>query len=306
MTELTGIGAELRRARESQGLTLADVAQQLKFAPHQIEFLENERFDRLPGPTIARGMVRNYARLLNLEPESMVARMAPKVAPLPDATLQGPALKQPVPFSDGGGRSTWIYAGFSLAVLALAAVLGYEWQQERAAPQFVAPVDAQRAAEPAPQPVETLADPAPAPVMAEAPKPEPKPEPKIPKPEPKIPKPEPKSPKPEPKQAIEKPAPPQVATAPQSTTDAQPREAAGNLRRIVLICEEDSWLEVRDGTGRSVVQSLYPAGSERVVRGRGPFEIVIGNARAVRLLVDDKPVDLKRHTRGEVARVVIQ
>ena len=308
MTELTGIGAELRRARESQGLTLADVAQQLKFAPHQIDFLENERFDRLPGPTIARGMVRNYARLLSLEPESMVARMSPKVPPVPDATLQGPALKQPVPFSDGGGRSTWIYAAFSLAVLALAAVLGYGWQQERAgAPQFVAPAEPQRPAEPEPQPVERLADPAPPPVVAEAPKPEPKPEPKIPKPEPKIPK-------PEPKKAIEKPAPPpaaatpptQAATVPQAAADTQPREATGNVRRIVLICEEDSWLEVRDGTGRSVVQSLYPAGSERVVRGRGPFEIVIGNARAVRLVVDDKPVDLKRHTRGEVARVVIQ
>ena len=322
MTELTGIGAELRRARESQGLTLADVAQQLKFAPHQIDFLENERFDRLPGPTIARGMVRNYARLLNLEPESMVARMSPKVPPVSDATLQGPALKQPVPFSDGGGRSTWIYAAFSLAVLALAAVLGYGWQQERAgAPQFVAPAEPQRPAEPEPPPVERLADPAPPPVVAEAPKPEPKPEPKIPKPEPKIPKPEPKIPKPEPKipkpepkTAIEKPAPPQAAatppiqaaTAPQAPADTQPREATGNVRRIVLICEEDSWLEVRDGTGRSVVQSLYPAGSERVVRGRGPFEIVIGNARAVRLVVDDKPVDLKRHTRGEVARVVIQ
>jgi cytoskeleton protein RodZ len=322
LTELTGIGAELRRARESQGLTLADVAQQLKFAPHQIDFLENERFDRLPGPTIARGMVRNYARLLNLEPESMVARMSPKVPPVSDATLQGPALKQPVPFSDGGGRSTWIYAAFSLAVLALAAVLGYGWQQERAgAPQFVAPAEPQRPAEPEPPPVERLADPAPPPVVAEAPKPEPKPEPKIPKPEPKIPKPEPKIPKPEPKipkpepkTAIEKPAPPQAAatppiqaaTAPQAPADTQPREATGNVRRIVLICEEDSWLEVRDGTGRSVVQSLYPAGSERVVRGRGPFEIVIGNARAVRLVVDDKPVDLKRHTRGEVARVVIQ
>jgi cytoskeleton protein RodZ len=252
----------------------------------------------------------------------MVARMSPKVPPVSDATLQGPALKQPVPFSDGGGRSTWIYAAFSLAVLALAAVLGYGWQQERAgAPQFVAPAEPQRPAEPEPPPVERLADPAPPPVVAEAPKPEPKPEPKIPKPEPKIPKPEPKIPKPEPKipkpepkTAIEKPAPPQAAatppiqaaTAPQAPADTQPREATGNVRRIVLICEEDSWLEVRDGTGRSVVQSLYPAGSERVVRGRGPFEIVIGNARAVRLVVDDKPVDLKRHTRGEVARVVIQ
>jgi cytoskeleton protein RodZ len=300
LTELTGIGAELRRARESQGLTLADVAQQLKFATHQIEFLENERFDRLPGPTIARGMVRNYARLLNLDGEALVERMSPKVAAAPDVALQGPALKQPVPFSQGGGRATWLYAGLSLVVLALAGVVAYEWQRESAAPQFVvpgapppAPAAAPAQAEPEPQPVERMAEPAappPPPVTAAEP----------PKPEPK---------KPEPRKAIEQPVPPEVAVAPpveQPVEQAAPREATGNLRRIVLICEEDSWLQVRDGTGQSVVQSLYPAGSERVVRGRGPFEILIGNARGVRLLVDDKPVDLRRHTRGDVARLTIQ
>ena len=77
MTELTGIGAALRRARESQGLAVADVAQQLKFASRQIESLENERFDRLPGPTIARGMVRNYARLLGVDPEPGMRYAAP-------------------------------------------------------------------------------------------------------------------------------------------------------------------------------------------------------------------------------------
>jgi hypothetical protein len=33
---------------------------------------------------------------------------------------------------------------------------------------------------------------------------------------------------------------------------------------------------------------------------------VIGNARGVTLLVDDKPVDLKRYTRADVARVTIK
>src|SRR3954470_3181712 len=65
--EVSGIGAELARAREEQGLALADVAQQLKFAARQLEALEKERFDLLPGGTFARGMVRNYARLLKLD-----------------------------------------------------------------------------------------------------------------------------------------------------------------------------------------------------------------------------------------------
>jgi cytoskeleton protein RodZ len=63
---------------------------------------------------------------------------------------------------------------------------------------------------------------------------------------------------------------------------------------------------VRDGTGRSLVSSLNPAGTERAVHGQPPFELVIGNAAHVRLTYDGKPVDLKPHIRGKVARFTLR
>lgn len=267
MTELTGIGAALRRARESQGLAVADVAQQLKFASRQIESLENERFDRLPGPTIARGMVRNYARLLGVDPEPLIERMSPQAEPPPDSGRLAARFKEPVPFSDGGRRSTLVYAGFSVAVLALAGVMAYEWQHERAAPQFVAPAQPQRAPEPEPEQ---------APVQ-----------------QPVVTAPQPQAVSEPPKPAVEKKIAPE-------------KEATGGFHRITVICDQESWVEVKDGTGRALVSSLNEAGSERTVRGRGPFEIVLGNARGVRLLVDDKPYEFKLSTRSDVARVTIQ
>jgi cytoskeleton protein RodZ len=54
-----------------------------------------------------------------------------------------------------------------------------------------------------------------------------------------------------------------------------------------------------------LVSSLNPAGSERVVRGRPPYSLVIGNASAVRVTYEDKPVDLAPHTRQDVARLTI-
>ena len=275
MTEPTGIGAQLRLARESQGLSVADVAQQLKFAPRQIESLENERFERLPGPTIARGMLRNYARLLNLQPEPLVERMSAEGQAPPDSAQLAARYQQAVPFSDSGRRSSLVYAGFSVAVLALVGVVAWEWQQEGARPQFVAPAPPQRppvepAAQPAAQPPEPAQVAAAEPqVVIEAPR-------------------------------VEELKPLKPAAVPEKPVPA------GGLRRIVLRCEEESWLEVTDGSGQSLVSSLNPAGSERVVRGRGPLEIVIGNARGVTLLVDDKPVDLKPHTRVDVARVTIK
>lgn len=278
MTELTGVGAELKQARESRGLSIEDVAQQLKFAPRQIESLEAERFERLPGPTIARGMVRNYARLLKLEPEPMLERMAPRVAPATDSAELAARFKQPVPFSDSGRRSTLMYAGFSIGVLLLVAVVAYTWQREGATPEFVAPAQPQREADkPAPA---VAAAPAPQPVRAQEPPPATQPEA-----QPKVEKPVAQSPNPEPE---------------------QPKPVPAGVQQLVFRLEKEAWLEVHDGAGRLLVSSLNPAGTERSVRGRPPFEIVIGNASSVTLTQNGRPVDLKPHIKVEVARFTLK
>lgn len=289
MTELTGVGAELKQARESRGLSIEDVAQQLKFAPRQIESLEAERFERLPGPTIARGMVRNYARLLKLEPEPMLERMAPRVAPATDSAELAARFKQPVPFSDSGRRSTLTYAGFSVGVLLLVAVVAYTWQHESAAPEFVAPAQPQRKAD---RPAPAVAA-APAPVRAQQP-----------------PAPVAKA---EPQQPL---AQPQPQAQPQSQTQARPetpeadaekpKPVPAGIQQLVFHLEKEAWLEVHDGAGRLLVSSLNPAGTDRVVRGRPPFEIVIGNASSVTLTQNGRPVDLKPHIKVEVARFTLK
>lgn len=283
LTELIGVGAELRQAREASGLAIDDVAQQLKFAPRQIESLENERFDRLPGPTIARGMVRNYARLLKIDPEPLIERMAPRVEKAPDPGQIAARFRQPVPFSDAGKRSTLIYAGFSIGLLALVGAVAFGWQKDRAAPEFVAPAQPQR------EPSVPAAPTAPVAHLPQHVISEPPPE------EEKL------NPAPEKKSA---------ETANADTAKAVVAKAdvalAPGLHRIVLHCEEEAWLEVRDGEGRVLVSSLNPAGTERVVRGRGPLELVIGNAQHVKLIHNGTPVDLAPHIRVEVARLTLK
>ena len=100
---VTGVGRELAAAREAQGLALADVAQQLKFAPRQLEALEQEHFAALPGATFAKGMVRSYARLLKLDPEPLLQRVAGHFE-VPDSNRLAARYHQPVPFSDGAAQ----------------------------------------------------------------------------------------------------------------------------------------------------------------------------------------------------------
>jgi cytoskeleton protein RodZ len=284
MTEaaaITGVGQELAAAREARGLALADVAQSLKFAPRQLEALEQERFDALPGATFARGMVRSYARLLKLDPEPLIERISGKCE-VPDANRLAARYHQPVPFSDNARRSTFVYLGLSAGVLVLVGAVAYEWHQER---QAVAKAGkgttvakaAPREAKQRPAPVVPVEQ-----VVAPVP----------PAPE-------------KPKIATAPEKPKVVAAAAPVVAQEKPKVASGGHRLVVRTLDGEAWIEIKDSADRMLVSSLNPPGSERVVRGRPPYNLVIGNASNVRITYDDKPVDLAPHTRSDVARFTL-
>ena len=125
-----GVGEELARARAALGLSIADIAQQLKFAARQIEAMEQGRFEVLPSGTFARGMVRSYARLLKLDAEPLVGRMAARVA-APDNAEAVASTRRPIPITDNNRRTNLIYAALSVAILGVIAAVAFEWQRER-------------------------------------------------------------------------------------------------------------------------------------------------------------------------------
>lgn len=285
------VGAELQRLREARGLALSEVAQQLKFAPRQLEALEQDRWDLLPGGTIVRGMVRNYARLLKIDPEPLVRGVAERYD-APDANYLAARYTQPVPFSDGARRSTLVYLGLSLGVLALGAGVAWQWYHERAAPlpAVTAPSPAATLAkatveEEAPLPAEKNAEPAVAAKVKES-----KPERVPPGVDAAVAPSEAKT------EAVEKPAP------------AKPLPLAkvpAGVHRLVIRCDEEAWIEVRDANDRALISSLNPAGSERVVQAHGPLNLVIGNARHVQVLRNDQPIDMAPFIRVETARFTL-
>ena len=85
----------------------------------------------------------------------------------------------------------------------------------------------------------------------------------------------------------------------------KPKVASSGPHRLVVRTEGEAWIEIKDAADRMLVSSLNPAGSERVVRGKPPYQLVIGNASNVRVLYDDKLIDLAPHTRQDVARLTV-
>jgi cytoskeleton protein RodZ len=71
---LTGIGETLRQARVSRGFDLDQAAEATNIRVRYLGDLEDERFDRLPAPVYARSFLREYADVLGLDAEVLVAR----------------------------------------------------------------------------------------------------------------------------------------------------------------------------------------------------------------------------------------
>ena len=290
MTE--AVGAELQRAREALGLSVPEVAQQLKFAPRQLEALEQERFDELPGGTFVRGMVRSYARLVRLDPQPLLAVLAGRFH-APDAGQLAARYSQPVPFSDSGRRSTFVYLGLSLGVLALGGGFAYQWYHEhQASVQLASAKGAPRAAaKPAAAADKPAAAPAKLPVASA-----PRSEPKVTEPAPRV------------EAATRVSAPKEIVakTASETPAKAAPAVAAAAVHRLVIRCDEEAWIEVKDANERMLVSSLNPKGCERVVQARGPLSLVIGNAEHVQVLHNGRAVDLTPHTKLAIARFTLQ
>jgi cytoskeleton protein RodZ len=265
-----GVGEELARARAALGYSVADVAQQLKFAPRQIEALEQGRFDELPTGTFARGMLRAYARLLKLDAEPLVQRIAERVA-TPDNAVAVASARRPIPITDSARRSNLIYAALSLVFLLVIAGVVFEWQRERSGAAKLTFVPAAAPVQPAaPREAPQLASSAVS-VAAMGVGPG--------------------------AVAASEPAPAPAASA--------PAPVAEGARRISLKFERESWVEIRGRGDKLLTSRLNPAGTELAVEGRPPFTLIIGNAQYVRMSYDDKPIDLAPHVKVEVARFTL-
>jgi len=64
----------LRREREKKGLSLEDVENATKIRVRYIEALETEQFQIIPGEVYRLGFLKNYSRLLDLDPDTMIKR----------------------------------------------------------------------------------------------------------------------------------------------------------------------------------------------------------------------------------------
>jgi len=120
------LGARLREARESQGLSLQQVEEVTRIRLAFLEALEEERFDDLPGDVYAMGFIRNYAQFLNLDPQELVDSFKAARGGFPTDYVPKVLDEPLVPRQRGNRWAGAFMALMLLAVLALGAWYIYQ------------------------------------------------------------------------------------------------------------------------------------------------------------------------------------
>ncbi len=290
-TTLTSVGQTLRDAREAQGMTLDEAAARLRLMHRQVEAMEADDFESLGQPVFARGFVRNYARLLGLDGEVLLARMQGA----PDEPAAVGHAEPPLPHS--WLTSPWLILLLLGLLVVVAVPVGlYLWLNSDVdeAPVSHAPVVRPR------------------PAVAEKKPVEPQPEGSVP-----VAPNTPVAPIASPQTVPTEPAPAEAAppeTPPPATvpTQAAPAEAGASAApspangMLHLEFGEEAWVEIKDASGRMLHRQLNPPGSSVNVRGQPPFGVVIGNAGQARMTYNGRPIDLKPFIDVTVARFTLE
>ncbi|MFN0164547.1 MAG: helix-turn-helix domain-containing protein [Burkholderiales bacterium] len=279
---MPSVGATLKAERERQGLGIADVAQRLKYAPRQIVAVESDDYAVLPGLTFVRGFVRSYARVLGLPADPLIAQLESSAdSDRGPTTVQLQTVMPTRATFSTAGTAPARAAPWLLATLAVVLGLGgYSLLRWNAPALVMAPsVPAQRAAG-TPNAASTSAAQetvvmAPGALQSPAATPEPA--------------------------AANESAAPRSA---ESVATPAPGTIPGAIQ-LRLVYSGESWTEIRDADGRVLLSRSNAAGSEQTAEGRPPFDVVVGNARDVRLFYRGAEVDLKPYIKVSVARLTL-
>ncbi|MGQ0620803.1 MAG: RodZ domain-containing protein [Panacagrimonas sp.] len=264
----------IRTARQKARLSVDELASRTRLARTAIEALENDAFDQLIEPVYVRGYYRKCAKVLGLAEEPLIA--AYQAAYTPKPTISPARLRLASGGDLGtlkGGSSRRLVILAPLAAIVISAAIWFGRQNLETAPGTGAdPAVVGGAATPA------------SPVVSDT----------MPPLEPPIDPAAPSAPVDAGAAPVVDPAPP----APDGATQELAVAPAASATQLVLMFSAISWARVEDASGKALLSGVIGAGEQRVLDGRPPYSVFLGNAPGVKVQFGGQPVDLKAVMKG--------
>ncbi|SEC01269.1 RodZ domain-containing protein [Pseudomonas anguilliseptica] len=314
-------GETLRKARESRGWTIAEVAAQLNLTPQRLSQVEQGAFDKLSEHTFARGYVRAYAKLLEVDQNRLVLEFDQFTG----SDAAGSSVHSLGRIEEPVSYSQRILRMVSFVLLLALAGLSFFWWQEQAERRAedlastslehvevdgadgttqIHPLD-----EPEDQAVEAaqLDAEAALPLLSEGAAAVPNAaasevtalasQSELPS-------------------ALGATASAPVAAAvpvtvepaaaeavPAIPAESAPVQAAAGEAVVSLNFTADCWTQLTDANGKVLFSALKRKGDSLQLVGKGPLELRLGYARGVQVSLNGNPVDVAPFISGETARL---
>ncbi|WP_050460718.1 helix-turn-helix domain-containing protein [Herbaspirillum autotrophicum] len=307
-------GAQLAALRQARGWSVEQVASQLKLATRQVNAIEADNYEALPGAVIIRGFIRAYAKLLGVDSGALMASFpkdsAAESVPAPQQrVLSTPFSESPLPLGNRSKISPAVAGGIFVAIVAAAVVVAVQRTDLLAdvpqlawlKPAATAPVSTEEVpeqlAEASGEPEKNRLDKVDGAIInastaAVSNLPEHM----------------------DPPVVAAKPAAPAVAAvAPKPVEPVASVAAASDGLTISkskdllhLKFREDSWVEIRRADKTTMISRLLKAGTAESFDITEPVMLVVGNASGVDATLRGATLDLKGDTNSNVARLSLK
>lgn len=295
------IGKQLRKAREAAGMSVDDVAGDLRIHTRYVEALEANNFDMLNGPTYVKGYIRNYARLLEID-------SVPLVEAYQEMAGEEPLVSAPpLQFRhDGSAHRKGLLTGSILVGLALLVLSGIwlfksgyldRYQVETEATEASGDVVAEQDSADSPPTPESAKQAASSPgeltirEQVAALNPQAASTADVPAGEPQQADSEPQ------KESASTPEPSSKDSIILGEDDFITAPGGEGTDELIVTFTGESWVEIKDATSYQLMHGLYKAGDIKVLLGTAPFQVFLGNAKAVQIDFNGEAVDIAARTR---------
>ena len=263
----------LREARESMHVDIAVLAAMLKVPEHKLLALEADRFDALPDLTFARALAASVCRMLQIDPAPVLAKFPQpahgiqRAQPAPINSPYRTARESSMAARTGSvlqGRYIWLVLAILLGAVVLALLPNLERLSSADAPAPAPTAAASAAAPVASEPASSAVAAAP---LADA----------------------------------SAAAPMAVASAALAPAAAASVPAAG-MPVLRLAAGKDSWVQVREAGGKTLISRTIKAGETVDLDGQAPYKVVVGNTEGLTLSVRGQAFDFSTVTKTTTAR----
>lgn len=310
----TTAGALLRQAREAARMQLPVMAAMLKVPQHKLQALESDDYDSFPDHVFMRALAMSMCRTLHIEAEPVLALLPHRE--IKSLSSTGAGINEAVkvrsnfkgagtPLDSGSNSTRKIIVGVLVLLAAAAAVYFVPFHQtadnagESAVPVAVheqagdAVQESALVAQPAAQVTESVETPLGSAAAVNAPATD------------SVPAALAEGVASVASSGAAVAASDSGAQAATAATDAAASASAAAGLLVLKVNTGQSWVKVKDGAGRVVLEKTLNKDETATAEGQLPLSVIVGNAKGTQVTVRGEPLDIS-NTRDNVARFEVK